>query len=958
MSVGSFTNDHEIKIDTTTKKFTLAIGANGEKNYRVLEEVPKYDRDIKVGMGDWKGGHGQLFFTKSPDVYYDGQSIDTTLDGKVILGPLIYQVGLPGVLDGNPVCSCWFSAISKLMVATAAKVYWYDGTNLVVKNDFTAIGTISDMVEYNGYLFVALGTSAAYYYSSDGAAYTACTLTDHHATKFLNAPYVNGLSNVLYKFLTPNLVSHASAPLNGAATADDWDSPTYVGDTSNNITNIFLVNDNLMIGRTDNLFNVDSDGGVHPLMDDLKHNRTTKNFQYVTQWQTATYCSLGTGLGELTSYNTYQPIGPLTEIDDIGKVGTCVGITSDKDFIYVAIDEGTNTHIYKGREVRRNGVLRWEWCPYVYLGTNDCATIKVVQHTATDRRLWFGSGNYFNYVILSDNPLADTSYTFAASGWLRMSYLYGSNPMWDKLYQTIVTETKGCSANITVTPKYRKDTDTSMTSLTSAITTNGVVHTNLTAAIACKRVQYELDLATNDSSKTPEITLFEVRGTEKPETIRIHEAVYTIGDMPSKKSETLKTFLRGGRTSTTLMCFADLRYGQTTSGTAGTDFVYVVMEPGYPQEIDVLHEKGRAPELGIKCRFIELNLASAAIDASAATLPTGVANTMIYYNGTSWATITASGVMALLSGSAGAAFSMNSQKITGVTDPGAAQDAATKNYVDNHAPTNLDWDTVWLDAVHSHASDAEGGALTTTLLDDTAGGTDALLTKAPTSNRLFNQKSVTETLTNKTLTAPLFQGLVDGWTAVTDSWTYASASTITVPSGAASIYKKGDKLKLTQTTVKYFYIIGVADTVLTVTGGSDYTVANAAISAIYYSHQLNPIGFPEYFNTAAVVFSLTYLDNGSGGAISSSASYFKIRESICEHYVTVGTWYKVGTNNIALFTRPSTLPTLVSIGISSGLFGTYNVSFYVAGDCYILTVTTINDNSTGSIITFSYTYLF
>lgn len=87
----------------------------------------------------------------------------------------------------------------------------------------------------------------------------------------------------------------------------------------------------------------------------------------------------------------------------------------------------------------------------------------------------------------------------------------------------------------------------------------------------------------------------------------------------------------------------------------------------------------------------------------------------------------------------------------------------------------------------------------------------------------------------------------DGWQSVSDTWTYASASTITVPSGAATYYKKGDKIKLTQTTAKYFYITDVADTVLTVTGGSDYSVANAAITSPYYSHQTSPIGFPDSF---------------------------------------------------------------------------------------------------------------
>lgn len=596
----SFTNDHELRVGTVTRKFKLVRDDKGASLYTVTEDTPKYEQSLKHIMVNFQGGHGQ-FSMKQPDLYFSGQSIDTTQEGKVILGPLIYQVGLPGVLDGNPICSCWFSAISKLMVATTAKVYWYDGTNFVVKKDFTAIGTVSDMVEYNGVLYVALGATAAYYSSTDGATFLVTDLTDHHADRFLVSLNAAGTSNVLWKCIAPNQIASTT---NGVASGTQWSSPAYIGDTSNNITNMFLVNDNLMIGRTDNLYNYDPNGGVHPLMDDLKHNRTTKNFLYVTQWQTATYCSLGTGLGELTSYNTYQPMGPLTDIDDIGKVGTCVGLTSDKDYIYVAIDEGTDTHIYKGGEVRRNGVLRWEWCPYIFLSTNNCVTIRVVQHSATDRRLWFGYGNYFAYVILTDNPTTDSAARFCSSGHLRMSYDYGSNPYWDKMWQSLVTETKGCTSTITVTPRYLKDTDVSATDLTSAITTNGVIKTNLLDPLNCKRVSFELDLASATNTITPEVTYFEARGVERPERISTHECVYAIGDEPSKKTETIRQFFRDARISTSLIRFADLRYGESTEG---NDYNWVVVEPGYPQEVEIIHEKGRAPELGIKVRLREID---------------------------------------------------------------------------------------------------------------------------------------------------------------------------------------------------------------------------------------------------------------------------------------------------------------------------------------------------------------
>lgn len=89
----------------------------------------------------------------------------------------------------------------------------------------------------------------------------------------------------------------------------------------------------------------------------------------------------------------------------------------------------------------------------------------------------------------------------------------------------------------------------------------------------------------------------------------------------------------------------------------------------------------------------------------------------------------------------------------------------------------------------------------------------------------------------------------DGWQTANEAWTYASATTITVPSDATTKYAIGDRIKLTQSaTVKYFYVVGVASTVLTITGGSDYTFTNNAITSNYYSHSASPLNFPQWFN--------------------------------------------------------------------------------------------------------------
>jgi len=142
--------------------------------------------------------------------------------------------------------------------------------------------------------------------------------------------------------------------------------------------------------------------------------------------------------------------------------------------------------------------------------------------------------------------------------------------------------------------------------------------------------------------------------------------------------------------------------------------------------------------------------------------------------------------------------------------------------------------------------------------------------------------------------------LIDGWTPADATWTYASASTITVPSGAASIYQKGDRIKWTQTTVKYGVIVAVADTLLTIAVNTDYTVANAAISANYFSHQANPLGYPTWFSFTPTETS------GSGLSGGTRVGKFKIDGSSATAIVLVVGRTQTGTTGTIGYTLPFT----------------------------------------------------
>jgi hypothetical protein len=94
---------------------------------------------------------------------------------------------------------------------------------------------------------------------------------------------------------------------------------------------------------------------------------------------------------------------------------------------------------------------------------------------------------------------------------------------------------------------------------------------------------------------------------------------------------------------------------------------------------------------------------------------------------------------------------------------------------------------------------------------------------------------------------------LSGWAPAIETWEYASSTSFSISGDKRDKYQKGDKIRLKQGgDWKYFYITGVSysapNTTITITGGSDYTLANAAITDNYYSKAENPQGFPDWFN--------------------------------------------------------------------------------------------------------------
>ncbi len=130
---------------------------------------------------------------------------------------------------------------------------------------------------------------------------------------------------------------------------------------------------------------------------------------------------------------------------------------------------------------------------------------------------------------------------------------------------------------------------------------------------------------------------------------------------------------------------------------------------------------------------------------------------------------------------------------------------------------------------------------------------------------------------------------VGGWTNIGETWTYASADsptfTATVTGDLTGVYAPGMRVKLTQSsTTKYFIITAASysnpNTTLTLYGGTDYTLANSAISNVYFSMQKAPLGFP--------------LDPAKWTVETRNTS------DNSQSSPTQGTWYNIGSVSIAI----------------------------------------------------------
>lgn len=186
----------------------------------------------------------------------------------------------------------------------------------------------------------------------------------------------------------------------------------------------------------------------------------------------------------------------------------------------------------------------------------------------------------------------------------------------------------------------------------------------------------------------------------------------------------------------------------------------------------------------------------------------------------------------------------------------------------------------------------------------------------------------------------LLDALETGWMQADTALTmaYVSASSFTIVGDFTGVLGKGDKIKLTNASTKYFYVsstsYGGGLTTVNVLGGTDYVLASGAVSGLYYSHADNPVNFPTSFTYSPGIGGL------ASGGTSAKTAQFSIRGGRC--YVDGQFSCGTATYSGAVFSLAAPIAAKAGTGLAhqGSVWATDAGTSQIFGVCYLLPATT------------------
>lgn len=248
------------------------------------------------------------------------------------------------------------------------------------------------------------------------------------------------------------------------------------------------------------------------------------------------------------------------------------------------------------------------------------------------------------------------------------------------------------------------------------------------------------------------------------------------------------------------------------------------------------------------------------------------------------------------------------------------------------------------------------------------GASDIVAVRKATSTQIIAGLSDINLITPKGL---FDAGITPGghWIADTDTWVYVAANQFKITGkDVTSRFPKGTRIYWYEgATLKYGVVVLSAfstDTTVTILTNTDYVITNTTLLTPYYSYELCPPGYPGWFAMAAPTWTLTEIDNASGGQPTTTQCRGKVEGNTFTCHIR-GTGTKVGAGasySMAVTGFPTIANTSSYMGVGS-CYSAYSTTSimgaisFITGYYYFVYSASIPDNSdfsSGQGGTFSY----
>lgn len=365
--------------------------------------------------------------------------------------------------DGKPVAFAEFNDV--LYMAYGNNLTKLNGAGTAFTYVYSFPATISDLEPFtDDRLYIAIGTSNAYWYMSTAEAFTESTATVNTYQFFKT---VHSATPTMWGNDGANTIRSNTNPINGGAA---WSGQTTVSSSYYNITSLITQSGALYIMKEDMPYYLSSAGAVqNDLAPELASLTATTSGKNATVYKNKVYTHAGVqGLLETDgTTNTFlNPASYCTNLSDFA--GQIFALAFDEEYLFLGLNNGAKVEILAGRWEDIDGTTRWVWHPFHEMTLDGIETLFV--SSIYQKRLWIASTSSSDSLYYTPLPVgygnitADANRSFLTGSYFITPYLHANFKTTQKAYIKItVVMGHSYDADIYWQAHYEKLGDTSWT---------------------------------------------------------------------------------------------------------------------------------------------------------------------------------------------------------------------------------------------------------------------------------------------------------------------------------------------------------------------------------------------------------------------------------------------------------------------------------------------------------------